>query len=162
VSGIARHIASRWIVVVAVVAGSGCSEQSPRAGEGKPDRPQSVASEAGSASSTPSQVSGGYEGYLERMSCDLLRGWAWDRSQPDRALMVDLYDGDRLLKTTVADQFRQDLLDARKGNGRHMFVEVPPPEIKDGKPHSIRAVAKGTSFTRAPFPNPPSSITCAR
>jgi hypothetical protein len=110
----------------------------------------------------PTQTSGGYEGYLEEMSCDRLRGWAWDSSQPDRPVSIDLYDGDSLLKTTVADQFRQDLLDGQKGNGRHLFIEAFPPAIKDGTPHSIRAVIKGTSFTLRPLAETPSSVKCAR
>ena len=86
----------------------------------------------------------------------------WDTSQPGAALTIDLYDGDRRLATTVADRFRQDLVNARKGNGCHVFVEATPPEINDGKPHSIRAVVKGTSFTLTPLADTPSSITCAR
>jgi len=96
------------------------------------------------------------------MSCDQLRGWAWDSSQPNQPLSIELYDADRLLKTTVAGGFRQDLLDARKGNGRHLFIEASPPAIKDGKPHAIRAVVKGADFTLRPLAKAPSSITCAR
>jgi hypothetical protein len=160
VSVIAQQTASIWILVVVLVAGA-CSRQSPPAREGASDRSQPSTSQAGSPG-TPSQPSGGYEGYFEEMSCDRLRGWAWDPSQPDRALMINLYDGDRLLKTTVADQFRQDLLDGRKGNGRHQFAEAPPPEIRDGRPHAIRAVVKGTNFTLRPLADTPSSIRCAR
>jgi hypothetical protein len=43
-----------------------------------------------------------------------------------------------------------------------MFVAATPPEIKDGKPHSIRAVVKDASFTLRPLADTPSSITCAR
>jgi hypothetical protein len=110
----------------------------------------------------PTSSSGGYEGYLEEMSCDRFGGWVWDPSQPDHPLSIELYDGDRLLKTTVADQFRQDLVDGQKGNGRHHFSETPPPAIKDGKPHPIRAVVKGTTFTLRPLAAMPSSVTCAR
>jgi hypothetical protein len=110
----------------------------------------------------PTQPFGGYEGYLEEMSCDRLRGWAWDPSQPNRPLSIELYDADRLLKTTVASQFRQDLLDARKGDGRHLFVETPPAAVRDGKPHAIRAVVQGTSFTLKPLAETPLSVTCGR
>jgi hypothetical protein len=105
---------------------------------------------------------GGYEGFLEKMSCDMLRGWAWDRSQPDRALTIELYDGDTLLKTVVADQFRQDLLAAHKGNGRHLFIDAPPPTLMDGKPHTIRAVVKGAGYALRPLADTPPSMTCAK
>ena len=121
-----------------------------------------AASQAGSRPSAPSKPPGGYEGYLEKVSCDFISGWVWDTSQPGAALTIDLHDGDRRLATSVADQFRPDLWDARKGNGCHAFVEATPPEIKDGRPHSIRVVAKGTSFTLGLLPDTPSSITCAR
>ena len=120
------------------------------------------ASQAGSGPGSRSNPSGGHEGFLDRVSCDFISGWVWDTSQPGAALTIDLYDGDRWLATSVADRFRQDLRDARKGNGCHAFVEATPPEIKDGRPHSIRVVAKGTSFTLNPPPDTPSSITCAR
>jgi len=126
------------------------------------DCSQPAASQAGSTPNTQSKPSGGFEGFLEKASCDFISGWVWDTSQPGAALTIDLYDGDRRLATTVADRFRQDLVNARKGNGCHVFVEATPPEIKDGKPHSIRAVVKGTSFTLTPLADTPSSITCAR
>jgi len=102
------------------------------------------------------------EGFLETVSCDSISGWAWDAAQPGGAVRIDLYDGERRLATTVAERFRQDLLHARKGNGCHVFAEPTPREIKDGKPHSIRAVVKGTSFTLPPLATAPSSITCTR
>jgi hypothetical protein len=144
-----------------LIAGA-CSTPAPAGGEGNPDRSPASASRAASTPGTPAEPSTGYEGFLEKMSCDMLRGWAWDRSQPDRPLSIELYDGERLLKTVVADEFRQDLLDARKGNGRHLFIESPPAELKDGKPHSIRAVVVGTSYTLRALPDTPSSITCPK
>jgi spermidine synthase len=119
-------------------------------------------SQAESRPSVQSKPPGGYEGFLDKVSCDFISGWVWDTSQPGAALTVDLYEGDRRLATSVADRFRPDLWNARKGNGCHAFVEATPPEIKDGRPHSIRAVAKGTSFRLGPLPDTPSSITCAR
>jgi hypothetical protein len=77
-------------------------------------------------------------------------------------LTIDLYDGDRLLATTSADKLRQDLVDAGKGNGRHAFMQAIPLEIRDGKPHSIRAVVKDASFVLPPAAGTPSSVTCAR
>jgi hypothetical protein len=119
-------------------------------------------SQAESRPSVQSRPPGGYEGFLDKVSCDFISGWVWDTSQPGAALTVDLYEGDRRLATSVADRFRPDLWNARKGSGCHAFVEATPPEIKDGRPHSIRAVAKGTSFRLGPLPDTPSSITCAR
>jgi hypothetical protein len=121
------------------------------------------ASESSSASASEPSPSTGYEGYLEKMSCDMVRGWAWNASQPDKALTIELYDGDRLLKTVVADQYRRDLADAHKGNGKHLFLESPAPtEIRDGKSHVIRAVVKGASYTLRPLADTPTSVTCTK
>jgi hypothetical protein len=104
-----------------------------------------------------------YEGYLEKMSCDMVRGWAFDTSQPNRALTIELYDGDRLLKTVVADQYRQDLEQQHKGNGKHLFIESPAPaEIKDGKTHVIRAVVKDAGYALRPLADTPTSVTCTK
>jgi hypothetical protein len=150
--------AMMWILVLTLLAGA-CSKQSPPAGDGKSDRSQPSAS-AGSTLSTQLKPSAAYEGFLEKVACDSVSGWAWDASQPDAALTIDLYDGDRLLATTSAEVFRQDLLDARKGNGRHQFSQATPSEVKNGQPHSIRAIVKGTSFTLPRLDDAPLSITC--
>src|SRR4029434_924195 len=109
---------------------------------------------------TQSKPSAAYEGFLEMVACDSVSGWAWDASQPVAALTIDLYDGDRLVPTTSAELFRQDLWDAGKGNGRHQFIQATPSEVKNGQPHSIRATVKGTSFTLPRLEGVPSSITC--
>ena len=105
---------------------------------------------------------GSYEGFLDAVSCAGIGGWAWTSSQPERPLIIDLYDGDRLLATTSADKLRPDLLGAGKGNGRHGFAQPIPIEIRDGKPHSIRAVVKNTSVVLQPWGGIPSSVTCTR
>ena len=145
-----------WGLVSILVAGA-CSKELPSAGDEKPDR-----SQPGSRPSTQSVPPGSYEGFLDAVSCDGLGGWAWTPSQPGRPLTIDFYDGDRLLATTSADLLRQDLREVGKGDGRHGFVQAIPPEINDGKPHSIRAVVKGTSFALPSAAGVPSSVTCAR
>jgi hypothetical protein len=151
-----RQAATMWILVSILVAGA-CSKESP-AGDQKSDPAQ-----PGSRPSAQSVPPGGYyEGFLDGVSCAGISGWAWMSSQPEGPLTINLYDGDRLLATFSADKLRQDLLDAGKGNGRHAFLEAVPLEIRDGKPHSIRAVVKDTSAVLAPWGSTPSSVTCAR
>jgi hypothetical protein len=161
VSDLRRPVSLVWVVAVASVLAS-CSGQPSSRDQDTAGNRQPAAAPAGSRPGAAATPSGGPEGFVERISCDEIRGWAWDPSQPDSALSIELYDGDRLLKTAVADQFRQDLVDARKGNGRHLFSEVPPPELRDGKPHTIRAVVKGTGITLRPLADTPSSMTCPR
>jgi len=143
-----------WVLVLTIVAGA-CTGQAPPAGDSKPDR-----APAESTPSTQSEPPGGYEGFLEVVSCDVLSGWVWTPSQPDSRPTVELYDGGRLLTTVSADQFRQDLLDAQKGDGRHQFKQTTPVGIRDGQPHSIRALVKGTSFTLPRLETVHPSMTC--
>jgi hypothetical protein len=149
-----RQAAMMWILASILVAVA-CSKESPAGNE------KSDPSQAGSRPSAQSVPPGSYEGFLDGVSCAGISGWAWTSSQPEMPLSINLYDGDRLLVTTSADRLRQDLLDAGKGNGRHAFLQAIPLEIRDGKPHSIRAVVKDTSVVLAPWGGTPSSVTCA-
>ena len=67
---------------------------------------------------------GSYEGFIDEVSCQVVRGWAWNPAQPDAAVTIELYDGDRLRAHGDADQFRPDLRDGGKGNGNHVFHEA--------------------------------------
>lgn len=85
-----------------------------------------------------------YEGYHDITNCIGVMGWALDMSRPEEPIKVDIYDGDKLLATVSADQFRQDLLDHKKGNGKHSFIYPFPSQLKDGKPHVLRMKFAGT------------------
>jgi hypothetical protein len=71
-------------------------------------------------------------------------GWAWDPERPNEPINVDIYDGDKLLATVPADQFRQDL--SKLGNGKHRFLFPIPAELKDGQEHVIRVKITGTDI----------------
>lgn len=73
------------------------------------------------------------EGFLDSVNADAIAGWAMDTSQPARPVTVEIYDGDALLVSVPANQFRQDLLDAGKGDGYHGFTVPTPARVKDGK-----------------------------
>ena len=98
-----------------------------------------------------------YEGYLDIASCDGIHGWVWDENAPDSPLSVEIYDGDKLLATMKADELRDNLIAAGKGNGKHAYTYVTPPYLKDGKPHSIRVTIAGAGFELS---NSPKTINC--
>ena len=93
-----------------------------------------------------------YEGYNDGVDTDNIWGWAWDKSQPNTAIPVDIYDspfntvpsGAALLARVNANLPRQDLVDAGKGNGNHAFVFPVPDALKDGNTHRIHVVFAGT------------------
>jgi hypothetical protein len=83
---------------------------------------------------------------------EVIVGWAWDLKKPDTAVKVDIYDGDTKLATVTADQFRQDLADAKIGNGKHGLSYPTPARLKDGKAHTIRVKVAGKKKGRSSFP----------
>ncbi len=85
-------------------------------------------------------------GSLDTVNAKIIAGWAWKRADPEETVKVDLFDGETLLETVAADEFRQDLLNRGVGDGRHKFSFPTPDSLKDGKPHTIRAVISGTEL----------------
>jgi hypothetical protein len=98
-----------------------------------------------------------YGSNLERVDCTMIAGWAWDASQPNTPIKVDVYDGGTLLGTAVAGIARKDLVDANKGDGRHGFKFPIPPALKDGRPHTIKVTISGTTLQLA---NSPKTLVC--
>jgi hypothetical protein len=89
---------------------------------------------------------GFYEGYIDVSNDQEISGWVWDERQPNRPMSVDVYDGSKLLATVLADQFREDLLAAGKGNGRHGFQFSMPPEIRVKKVDLISIKLAGSAL----------------
>jgi hypothetical protein len=59
------------------------------------------------------------QGVHETAGCFLgATGWVWDRTQPNRPVRLDIFDGDERLDTVTAGWFDRHLLAARMGNGR--------------------------------------------
>ena len=98
-----------------------------------------------------------YDGYIDEADCETIRGWAWDQNQPDAPVRIEVYGDGQLLAVISADQLRENLIGAGKGNGRHAYAYVIRPSLKDGKPHSLRLKIEGSSFELG---NSPKSINC--
>ena len=91
------------------------------------------------------QASTQFEGYDDVADCTRIAGWAWDASQPDSPVSVDLYRDGVLFARALADLFRIDLRDSGKGNGVHGFDVATPAAVKDGQPHDITVRYAGTA-----------------
>lgn len=78
-----------------------------------------------------------FEGSLDKLEVASLGGWAWDKTQPNLAIKVEIYDGAALLASVTADGFRADLKAAGKGDGRHAFNYALPATLRDGQTHAI-------------------------
>lgn len=67
----------------------------------------------------------GLMGHIDR--CDeKIEGWIFNPAQPGERVSFDVFLGDLLLASGVADQPRRDLVDAKIGDGSHAFsVAIP-------------------------------------
>jgi len=88
-------------------------------------------------------------GAVTSADAETILGWAWDPRQSGAPVRVDVYADSQLLATVLADQFRQDVADARVGDGRHGFSLTTPDSLKDGKAHLIGIKVSGTDDTLA-------------
>jgi len=76
-----------------------------------------------------------YAAKIERADCAVISGWAWDKFDLDAKINVELWKDDEFVLRVPANEFREDLVDAGYGNGRHGF-RIPMPEVfKDGRSH---------------------------
>ena len=70
---------------------------------------------------------------------------------------MDIYGDNMLIATVLANQFRQDLLNAGKGDGNHAFSLATPQSLKNGQPHTITVAIHNTD---TPLGNTPKMLTC--
>jgi len=90
-----------------------------------------------------------FEGSLDKAEVAFAGGWAWDRTQPNVPIKVDVYDGTKLLASVTAAEFREDLKSAGKGDGKHAFNYAFPQTLRDGQSHTI-SVKFGDTTTELP------------
>jgi hypothetical protein len=123
----------RAAVLAAITLAGGCARQA-------------ASPSAASTETAPAALESGIRpaGHMDIATSKNIRGWAWDKNHPDSPVTVELYDGNILLGSVVADQFRQDLVKAGIGNGKHGFIFPTPNALKDGKPHQILGRVAGT------------------
>ncbi len=67
-------------------------------------------------------IEGRLRGNLDYADWSGIKGWAWDPTEPEKPIALELLDGDNLLATVLASEYRADLLDAGIGDGRHGFT----------------------------------------
>jgi hypothetical protein len=82
---------------------------------------------------------------IDRADCTAISGWVWDKNDADAEVHVELWDRDRYVMAFAANRFREDLIDAGYGNGRHAFRIPTPPQLTDQRPHVIHLRVAGTT-----------------
>jgi hypothetical protein len=81
-------------------------------------------------------------GYIDRIDGARVSGWAWDRTQPDLALDVEIRLGGRSVATVRADRLRKDLARSGTGNGYHAFEAVLDAPIAEADRALVAALAR--------------------
>lgn len=88
------------------------------------------------------------KGFVESITPDQIRGWAFDPDHPDAHLTVSIYANGQELGTAIANSQRHDLHSAGIGRGDHGFAIEFVPELAPALLASIEAVAhSGTGRT---------------
>ncbi|HSS19547.1 MAG TPA: discoidin domain-containing protein [Pyrinomonadaceae bacterium] len=106
---------------------------------------------ASAGCSAPPPPPPNYDGFHETIDCNNVGGWVWDQNNPTARLNVSVIDDNTGLQIAsgVADQFRQDLVNAGKGDGRHGFG-IAIPGLNNGQLHNVRVKVTGTNFSLIP------------
>ncbi len=81
-----------------------------------------------------------------------IRGWVWDPEKPDEHVALELFDGDVLLATIVANEFRPDLQQAGIGDGRHGFSVGFSESLLPQARHTIHLRPVGSKIELPTFP----------
>jgi hypothetical protein len=113
----------------------------------------------GSPKSVTCVAAPSYGGYHDTASCQGLAGWGWDANQPNTALTLYVFQGTQYLGSVPANLYRQDLLNAGIGDGRHGFNWPIPSSLVDGQSHSL-TLRFGSSSSSLALSGSPKSILC--
>jgi hypothetical protein len=87
-----------------------------------------------------------YEGSVDQIREGIIAGWARDVHRPDIPLTIELLDGGQVIARVRADEFRDDLRAAGKGNGHHGYQLPMPIRLLDGQGHTLRVRIAGSKF----------------
>src|SRR5689334_8117960 len=94
-----------------------------------------------------------FNGYVDCASSTVISGWAWDQRKPNDPVVVNIHTDGGLVARVSADRFRDDLLAAGCGNGRHAFLIELPAGTTGTNARVLSATIEGSDFelTRSPF-----------
>jgi glycosyltransferase involved in cell wall biosynthesis len=92
-------------------------------------------------------------GQLDLVQRDLIEGWAQDQTQPDVAVELRILDNGVPIGEVRADGYREDLLRAGVGDGRHSFSLSVPGGLAPECRHliEVRRVTDGAALEGSPI-----------
>ncbi len=86
------------------------------------DRSKMAVRIVGTDATLPLDHAPGYEGVVDFVSATAIGGWAWNVGYPGKPLGLILLQDGKPVHHMQANHFRQDLLEAAVGNGKHAFL----------------------------------------
>ena len=87
---------------------------------------RAIAQRAGLLRASDGTRTGELCGYIDLVRETCIAGWAQHADHPEAPVCVDIFAGGRLIGQTLANQYREDLEQAKLGSGRHSFAFAPP------------------------------------
>jgi hypothetical protein len=87
---------------------------------------QRIALRAGLAQNGETAQAGDLRGCLDRVTPQVVEGWAQNIDHPEAPVCLDIFAGGRLIGQVLANRYRQDLERTGIGSGRHAFRFRPP------------------------------------
>ncbi|MFC5409888.1 putative Ig domain-containing protein, partial [Larkinella bovis] len=111
-------------------------------------------------------IAGNFEGYLDQVNCNTISGWVFNYDAPNTPYTVEFLAATgpnpsiataTVVGTTVANIFRQDLLNAGKGNGVHGYSFTVPESLKDNQTQTIWGRVQGSTYV---LNWSPKTLTC--
>lgn len=80
------------------------------------------------------------------------KGWAWNKNQPKKRLMLEILDGNTVIGLGKADIFREDLLAEKMGDGKYAFRISASQSICDGETHQLTVREQVSGYIPYGFP----------
>ena len=93
----------------------------------------------------------GFKYSLDQANSNEIFGWVFDSKSSTNHLQVQLREGDKVVATITADEFRQDLLDAGIGSGHCGFHFDIQTLVLDQPEASIDLYASGKKLNQLPI-----------
>jgi hypothetical protein len=72
---------------------------------------------------------GALRGFIDRVTPDVVEGWAQNLKQPEAPVCLDIHAGGQLIGQVLANRYRADLKQAGMGSGCHSFIFTVPDGI---------------------------------
>lgn len=91
----------------------------------------------------PSPAARTVDGVFDGVDGVIAHGWARLPDEPERRVVVEIVDGDRVVGRGVAQRYREDLRDAGIGDGGHGFRIALPRGLLDQGAHRLHARVAG-------------------